>query len=137
GPSGNVASASAMFTFLSPDAGPGATFECSLDGAPFTPCTSPVTYDGLAMGVHTFAVRVRDANGNLDPTPATRTWTADITPPETTITDAPSGTVAMASASISFTSNEANVTYTCILDGATTPNCASPFNATGLAQGPH
>lgn len=137
GPEGQVASSSATFTFLSPDAGPGATFECSLDGSAFAACTSPVTYNNLAMGVHTFSVRVRDANGNFDPTPATRTWTADITPPETSITDAPTGVVAMASASISFTANEATVTYACSLDGAPLTPCTSPFNVTGLAQGAH
>lgn len=137
GPDGSVASSTATFTFLSPDAGPGATFECSIDGASFTGCVSPVTYTNLTMGTHTFAVRVRDANGNFDPTPATRTWIADITPPETTITDAPSGTVAMASASISFTSNEANVTYQCSLDGGPYAACTSPFNILGLGQGAH
>jgi hypothetical protein len=137
GPSGAVGSSSATFSFLSPDAGGGARFECSLDGAPFTSCESPITYTNLAMGVHTFAVRVRDANGNLDPTPATRTWTVDLTPPETTITSAPSGTVAMASASIAFTANELDVTYECSLDGGPWTACTSPFNATNLAQGPH
>ncbi len=136
GPSGSVASATATFSFLSPDAGPGSTFECSLDGSAFAACTSPVTYN-VAMGVHTFSVRVRDANGNYDPTPATRTWTADITPPETTITAAPSGTVAMASASISFTANEATATYTCSLDGGAYAPCTSPYNVLGLAQGAH
>lgn len=137
GPSGQVASSSATFTFLSPDAGPGAVFECSLDGSAFAVCTSPISYEGLAMGVHTFSVRVRDASGNYDPTPATRTWTADITPPETTITSAPSGTVGMASALIAFTSNEANSTYACSLDGAPYAACSSPFSATNLAQGSH
>jgi hypothetical protein len=137
GPDGSVASATATLAFLSPDAGPGATFECSLDGSPFNACTSPATYGNLAMGAHTFAVRVRDANGNIDPTPATRTWIADITPPETTITDAPTGAIAMASAGVSFTSNEANVTYQCSLDGGPYAGCSSPFNILGLGQGPH
>ncbi len=137
GPSGSVASASATFEFLSPDAGAGATFECSLDGSAFAGCTSPATYSGLAMGVHTFSVRVRDANGNYDPTPSVRTWTADQTPPETMVTSAPSGTVAMASASISFTSNELTATYACSLDGGAFAACTSPFNATNLAQGAH
>jgi uncharacterized repeat protein (TIGR01451 family) len=50
-------------------------FQCSLDGAPFTPCASPQAYAGLAPGVHAFQVRAVDAAGNPDPTPAAYTWT--------------------------------------------------------------
>jgi hypothetical protein len=55
------------WTFASPT--PGATFACSLDGAPFAPCTSPFTKK-LRRGAHTLAVRASDAAGNLNPTPA-------------------------------------------------------------------
>ncbi len=137
GPMMASSSASASFTFLSPDAGPGATFQCSLDGSPFASCTSPAEYGNLAMGVHTFAVRVRDATGNVDPTPATRTWSVDLTAPDTTITDGPSGTTAMASGSISFTSNEADITFACSLDSGPFTACTSPFNAMMLPQGAH
>lgn len=137
GPVGATNSQSATFEFLSPDAGPGATFECALDGGTFAACTSPVSYPSLSMGQHTFAVRVRDSVGNSDPTPATRTWVIDATPPETTIIDGPSGTVPMASVSISFTANENVVTFTCSLDGSAFSGCTSPFNATNLAQGAH
>lgn len=137
GPVGAVASQSAEFSFVSPDAGEGATFECKLDGGNFAACTSPASYPNLSMGEHTFSVRVRDSVGNYDPTPATRTWVIDATPPETTITAGPSGTVPMASVSISFTANENIVTFNCSLDGAAMAGCTSPFNATNLAQGAH
>jgi hypothetical protein len=137
GPVGAVASQSATFEFISPDAGSGATFECALDGAAFAACSSPVSYPSLSMGQHTFAVRVRDSVGNYDPTPATRTWVIDATPPETMITAGPTGTVPMASVSISFTANENIVSFTCSLDGAAMQPCTSPFNATNLAQGAH
>ena len=43
---------------------PGASFECSLDDAAFAPCTSPVSYSGLAVGGHEFRVRATDQAGN-------------------------------------------------------------------------
>ena len=137
GPSGATESTSATFTFLSPDAGPGATFQCALDGAAYTACTSPRELAGLGAGTHTFAVRVRDAVGNLDPTPATRTWTVDLTAPDTAIVSGPSGFEPLASASFAFTSSEPDSTFACGLDGAPSAPCTSPFTAAGLAQGTH
>jgi N-acetylneuraminic acid mutarotase len=51
-----------------------ASFECSLDGAPFSACASEVAYAGLGVGEHTLAVRARDALGQRDATPAVHTW---------------------------------------------------------------
>ncbi|MDQ3299209.1 MAG: LamG domain-containing protein [Myxococcota bacterium] len=137
GPSGSASSTTATFTFLSPDAGGGATFQCSLDTGAFVACTSPQSFTNLVEGEHTFAVRVRDAVGNFDPTPATRTWTVDLSAPETTIDSGPSGTVRIASASFTFSASELNATFACSLDGAPFAACTSPFTATGLAQGAH
>ena len=61
----------ATFEFTSTE--PGSTFECSLNGAPLTPCSSPITVKGK-KGKNTFVVRARDAAGNVDATPATYTW---------------------------------------------------------------
>jgi hypothetical protein len=41
-----------------------ATFQCSLDSASFTVCTSPTTFNNLAPGNHMFQVLARDAAGN-------------------------------------------------------------------------
>jgi hypothetical protein len=137
GPPDVSASTTATFTFISPDAGAGATFTCSLDGGGYMPCTSPRNVGPLAEGTHTFAVKVRDAVGNVDPTPATDTWLVDLTPPTTTITSGPSGTVTIASAAFTFVSNEANSTFQCTLDSSPYATCTSPFTATGLTQGAH
>ncbi len=58
----------AKFEFSSNE--PGSTFECSLDGKPFAPCTSPLKTKKLKRKKHTFAVRATDAAGNTDASPA-------------------------------------------------------------------
>jgi hypothetical protein len=63
---------SASFTFAGDETA--AVFECSLDGSPFTPCTSPQVYNGLGNGEHIFLVRAR--NGANQAGAAERyTWT--------------------------------------------------------------
>jgi hypothetical protein len=64
-------SADVSFTFASPESG--GTFECKVDNDAFAPCTSPKGLS-LANGDHTFSVRAKDAAGNADTTPATRSF---------------------------------------------------------------
>ena len=81
-----VNSASATVEFASTEAN--STFECSLDGAAFSTCTSPKSYSNLAGGSHAFAVKATDAAGNVDTTPASRSWTvqSDSTAPTSSAT---------------------------------------------------
>jgi len=74
GPSGKTKKKTATFAFSGTDARTVASFQCKLDSGSFESCTSPKTYSGLKKGSHTVAVRAVDAAGNVDPTPATRTW---------------------------------------------------------------
>ncbi len=83
-PANPSSSASASFSFngtdnVTPPAG--LTFQCSLDGAAFSACSSPQSYLSLADGAHSFQVRARDAAGNFDPTPASFSWTIDTSAP--------------------------------------------------------
>jgi len=61
----------ATFSFTSSE--PGSRFECSLDGASFAACASPLELKA-GKGKHRFDVRAVDAAGNLDPTPAVQRW---------------------------------------------------------------
>ena len=79
GPSDPTNVNSADLAFSSPDAT--AAFECRLDGAAFGPCSSPVSYSGLADGPHAFEVRATDAAGNVDLSPASWSWVVDTVAP--------------------------------------------------------
>ena len=76
GPSGTVKVASVSFDFSSP-ASDIEGYECKLDSGSYAACTAPKPYTGLSNGAHTFTVRAVDHALNVDPTPATRTFTVD------------------------------------------------------------
>jgi hypothetical protein len=85
-PTSPTTSTSAFFLFSgSQPVSALAGFECSLDGAAFSPCSSPVTLTNLAEGRHTFAVRAVARSGAKDPTPASFTWIIDRTAPTITL----------------------------------------------------
>jgi RNA polymerase sigma factor (sigma-70 family) len=71
GPPGSTTATSATFRFQASEP---ATFECSLDGAGLSSCSSPTSYSGLAPGGHTFRVRATDQAGNRSGT-ASQAWT--------------------------------------------------------------
>jgi hypothetical protein len=63
GPTGSIYVNSGQFAFSANET---ATFECSLDGGAFAPCTSPQAFAGLAVGGHTMTVRGTDVAGNVE-----------------------------------------------------------------------
>jgi len=73
GPSGTTNDPTPRFTFSSSEAG--SSFECKRDAGGYSPCTSPRTMAHLADGAHAFRVRATDPAGNVDPTPAVRSFT--------------------------------------------------------------
>jgi hypothetical protein len=141
GPSGTITTNSASFAFTSSESG--STFQCQLDSGSWATCTSPKAYSSLADGSHTFSVKAIDAAGNFDASPATRTFTvntappADTTPPDTTISSGPSGTITTTSASFAFTSSESGSTFQCQLDGSSWSSCTSPKAYSSLGAGSH
>ena len=113
------------------------TFECKLDTEQYLSCTSPKTYTNLSDGSHTFYVRAIDSAGNLDPTPASYSWTIDANPPDTTITFQPPNPSNSSSARFEFICNEINCTFECKLDTGAYSSCTSPKIYSGLPNGSH
>jgi hypothetical protein len=73
GPSGEVNSRGAKFSFTATEVG--STFECKLDSGSWQQCTSATSFWGLANGNHTFRVRASDRSRNTDSSPAVRKFT--------------------------------------------------------------
>ena len=148
---GNGTSRTMTFTFTGSDVGVGVDhFECSIDGASFVVCTSPVQFSNLADGSHTLEVRAEDKAGNEGPTPTVFIWTINTTPPDTTInsvTDGNKNTVTNNSNSksnivtIAFSAIDAvaNVDhFECSIDNSGFADCTSPFRIPNLlSDGPH
>ena len=71
GPSGGGVTTDATPEFFFSSADPDVTgFLCRFDTGDFFACTSPLTADPLADGLHTLEVTATDAAGNFDQTPA-------------------------------------------------------------------
>ncbi|MBS1151779.1 MAG: Cable pili-associated 22 kDa adhesin protein [Myxococcaceae bacterium] len=133
GPPAQTWSTTATFDFDSTELG--VSYECALDSGPFVTCSDPVTFSNLAAGIHTLKVRARDAAGNRDPTPAQQTW--EVLPAiDTTIVSGPPALTRLAAAPFDFSSNTANVTYECSLDGSSFATCTDPATFT-VPDGPH
>jgi hypothetical protein len=129
-------STSATFSFVDGDAT--AVFRCKLDDSAFSSCTSPITYDDLAEGTHTFTVKAVDPAGN-ESTSTAYTWTIDLTNPVVTIDPAsePADPTNQTSANFVFRSNQEGSTFECRLDTDNFAACSSPKAYSGLADGRH
>src|SRR6267142_366816 len=133
-PASPTSQTTASFSFVSSQAG--STFSCKLDAGASGACTSPQSYSGLAAGSHTFAVTAVDPAGNAS-TPASYTWTIDLTALLVTITASPPNPSNQATASFSFGASTAGSTFSCSLDAAAAAACTSPQNYSGLVAGGH
>ena len=107
------------------------SFNCKLDSAAASACTSPVTVSNLSEGTHTFAVQ---AIGTGASAPSTYTWTVDLTPPTTQVTAHPPALTNSKTATFTFTSPDATATFRCSLNGAAPQGCTSPVVYSGLGD---
>jgi hypothetical protein len=117
----------------------GSTFQCKVDGASFSACTSPKTTSPLPDGSHTFQARATDGVGNTDASPATRSFTvdavkppppADTTAPDTNIDKGPKKKVKTrkkkAKVKFLFSSADPSASFECSLDEEAFEPCTSP-----------
>jgi arylsulfatase A-like enzyme len=145
GPPKTSTSRAATFEFASPNAG---AFECRLDStleSDFQSCATPQSYSNLADGSHTFEVRAVRSATEIDPTPASRTWTIDATKPDTVITPDSSFSTHRTLATFNLTSRvsssssqlESPGRLECKLDTAAYSPCSSTKTYTHLSKGAH
>ena len=130
---------SATFTYTS--SLPETSFECKLDAAGFSACPAAGrTYSALGDGLHVFQVRAVDPSTGPDPSPASRSWTVDATPPALAFTppSPASGSTTGPAVTFGFLATDASpVTYACSLDGKAAAPCTSPQSFISLSGGAH
>lgn len=129
GPALSTVDSVALFAFGADEA---ATFTCSLDGAAFAPCASPLTESSIDAGAHALVVHARDAAGNVGS--SSYRWT--VTLPVVTFSVTPSDP-SEEDVTFVWSSTGVETTFTCTLDGRPGAACSSPFTITGLEDGLH
>jgi len=121
GPSGTITETSVTFTFTATDdvtPVENLVYSCRLNPVELTfsafSSSTSCSFSNLITSItgeriYTLHVKARDEAGNEDLTPAQRTFTLSgnppTTPPETTITGGPSGTITATSATFTFTAS--------------------------------
>jgi large repetitive protein len=146
-------SSTAVFTYHSTELG--STFECRLDGSPFTGCAATgATYNGLADGPHSFQVKAKDASGNADPYPAGYSFEivtmqlvpaslpamdppARPRPPETKLSARVRAKTRDRTPTVRFRSDTTGARFECSVDRRRFRACRSPFTAPRLSPGRH
>jgi hypothetical protein len=115
-------------------------FECAIDGAAFTSCTSPVSFT-VTDGLKSFAVRGLDQLKHMSE-PLEIKWIVDTTAPLLPVIASNIKTVDSATAvDFTFSANDQNgsgiLSYECQIDSAAFATCSSPKQLVGLGQGAH
>lgn len=107
-------------------------FECRLDGG-WVSCESPVSYEDLDDGEHTF--EVRGVYGASSGDPAAWSWTVDTQPPEIVGLDGPEELTNETAATFDFECSKDDCDYTCSLDGGDPESCSPAHTYEDLDDG--
>jgi subtilisin-like proprotein convertase family protein len=90
------------------------------------------------LGDGTYTARAEQSDSSQTGMSDAHVFTVDTSPPETTITAGPSGTVLTRDAAFEFASSEPDgAGFECRVDGASFSGCSSGQSYSGLADGPH
>jgi hypothetical protein len=124
---------------------PSAELQCRLRRAgaktpPFTPCSSPKSYNGLADGSYRFQARSVSPVGPVDPTPAAFRFGVKLLYPDTLITSEPASTIGVSRAMFAFRSSSSGASFVCRVNEAGSPPpafkpCTSPATYRQLSDG--
>jgi hypothetical protein len=128
-PDPTTSSTGASFIFA---AGETVSFQCSLDGAVFAACASPVSVAGLDAGSHKLVVRATDGAANVSQT--TYAWTSAA--PVIAFSIRPEDP-SEENVSFAWSSTGSGVSFTCKLDARAAAPCGSTASYSDLADGPH
>lgn len=140
GPSSPVNTTAATFTFSGTDGGlPVSGFQCSLDGAAFSACASPLTVNGLSAGAHSFQVRAVDGVGNTS-SPLSHNWIIDLVAPTVSINASVGAVTSSAANNFTISVVELQTSVQLIeyrVDGGPFAAYTGAVALTGLSMGSH
>ncbi|MCK6596757.1 MAG: hypothetical protein L6Q37_00210, partial [Bdellovibrionaceae bacterium] len=132
----------ATFEFIAnpPPGGSVIGYECRIDGASWTNCSSPISYSSLTSGVHVFSVRSIDNNTNRSSN-VDYHWTIDLAPPTLAVNSFPDAMTRNSSAAFIFEATDTGggsiASYQCKIDSSAYSNCSSPHSIVNLTDGIH
>jgi hypothetical protein len=124
-----ISSRTATFAFSATKTPATTRFTCTLDAITDANCQSGRPWTDLPEGRHTFAVASTvdfgAAGKATDPSPAVRSFTVDLTAPDTSVVDGPADGLLtnVRSAVFAFTSTEPGGSFECSLNGAAFEAC--------------
>lgn len=115
------------------------TFECAVDVADFTACSSPLVLSGLAPGSRSVKVRAIDKAKNKSAV-QTVNWTIDASAPVLMVSEKPSDVSNSKTPRVAFAASQNGsplTQFNCQLDQQSGQACTSPWTQSALAEGRH
>ena len=108
------------------------SYQCNVDSAGWTACTSPVSLSSLADGAHTFLVRALDVLGNTSPNSSSMTWTVDTAAPSAPSLTSPTQSNFASLADVPFAATaEGGASLLCSIDGGAYVACPTAAGGPG------